>query len=345
MAIAVTCSTCGKQSRAKDEYAGKLVKCSGCQGVLIIPTHAVLPTAQDLPAVEQTAHLESPPKASVATTNPATPTNECLQEDPAFSTLEGVPDHTGACTEEHGNDSFAGHSTADIDTPNGEEEHPQDRDSTQSSALVLEHELSTAERPRPRRVHFTCPWCQHTSWAREEDAGKKGKCSACGRVLVIPLKSGQATKPGAAQSSKRHKCRCAECGCPLSSKADVVEEKGRFLCKRCSAKESEDDSESSGSKKAFVFAGVGTGSRFSRRAIYVWQSVLVGVIQLLGSIGSILWVLWVAYIVIADPYSFNHFVPRTGLYVANIARIYAVFWRVGYQCGRHFSLHQPLMRP
>src|SRR5947209_15196783 len=37
MAIMVTCSNCGKTLQAKDDWAGKNVRCPGCQQVLTVP--------------------------------------------------------------------------------------------------------------------------------------------------------------------------------------------------------------------------------------------------------------------------------------------------------------------
>src|SRR5262245_17075636 len=46
MPILVKCSECGKSLKAKDELAGKKVKCPGCGNVLAIPT----PDDDDPPA-------------------------------------------------------------------------------------------------------------------------------------------------------------------------------------------------------------------------------------------------------------------------------------------------------
>jgi len=45
MAIEVKCGSCGKSFRAKDELAGKAVRCPGCQQPLKIPGHGASPAA------------------------------------------------------------------------------------------------------------------------------------------------------------------------------------------------------------------------------------------------------------------------------------------------------------
>ena len=54
MSISFSCSGCEKKLKVRDDLAGKRVKCPGCQGVLIIPTLAVLPTAPDMSAARET---------------------------------------------------------------------------------------------------------------------------------------------------------------------------------------------------------------------------------------------------------------------------------------------------
>jgi hypothetical protein len=52
MAIAFSCS-CGKQLRAREEFAGRKIKCPGCQTVLVIPAPAPVevsaPAATEIP--------------------------------------------------------------------------------------------------------------------------------------------------------------------------------------------------------------------------------------------------------------------------------------------------------
>jgi hypothetical protein len=57
MAIAFSCS-CGKHLKARDEFAGRKIKCPGCQGILLIPVIAPAPVA--VPAVTEPAPAPPP---------------------------------------------------------------------------------------------------------------------------------------------------------------------------------------------------------------------------------------------------------------------------------------------
>lgn len=72
MAIVVTC-TCGKRLAAKDEAAGKRVRCPACQQPVLIPLPAAMPAAV-APIIESPPVAAPPPSEPVAITSPTTET-------------------------------------------------------------------------------------------------------------------------------------------------------------------------------------------------------------------------------------------------------------------------------
>jgi hypothetical protein len=63
MAITVTCSSCGKTLQAKEEWAGKNVRCPGCQSVLTVPGLKAKGTPPPMPAPARAAAAAAPRRA------------------------------------------------------------------------------------------------------------------------------------------------------------------------------------------------------------------------------------------------------------------------------------------
>ena len=67
MAIAVLCA-CGKETKVKDELAGKRIKCPACQSALTIPgasedvAASVPPSPARRPALQQEEEEDAPPR-------------------------------------------------------------------------------------------------------------------------------------------------------------------------------------------------------------------------------------------------------------------------------------------
>ena len=106
------------------------------------------------------------------------------------------------------------------------------------------------------RIQFTCPQCDHKVSVGRQHAGRQGQCPRCGHVFSIPNKS---TIP-AFPPLKSETFRCAECAGVFSSKAVVLDEDGRTVCRHCFSNNSADQGDSTGRNKLLVSAGVGTGA-------------------------------------------------------------------------------------
>ena len=172
MTIEAHCE-CGQSILAKDEYAGRRVKCSKCGDVLRLPnlsevvekellpehpnTRPDRPVPQAPPVLEQPAPLpkEEPPTAPLITPEPREEPPAPVNPSPGVETMRMPAD--------------------DIDIPD-------------ISTLTRSPSPPKAPQQSNGYVSFTC-LCGRQYQALREHGGEPTKCPHCGDILFIPLTS------------------------------------------------------------------------------------------------------------------------------------------------------------
>jgi DNA-directed RNA polymerase subunit RPC12/RpoP len=79
MSISFTCTSCSKSLAVKDEFAGKKIKCPGCQAVLVVPA-------------ADTSKKAEAPKTAAPSNTPHTCTVRCEECGSTFSDIAWKPD-------------------------------------------------------------------------------------------------------------------------------------------------------------------------------------------------------------------------------------------------------------
>lgn len=103
-------------------------------------------------------------------------------------------------------------------------------------------------------IPVTCR-CGKSFRVKDEHAGKKGKCPACGDLLLVPDHADTA-----AQRPKRHTTAkrklCSKCGGIVEPEAAIVEEDGRVICPTCIGERPNDTKTTARSRRPLLIGGV-----------------------------------------------------------------------------------------
>lgn len=100
-------------------------------------------------------------------------------------------------------------------------------------------------------IPVTCR-CGKSFRVKNEYAGKKGKCPACGVTLVVPDHTDVAAQPPKTQVTTKRRL-CSKCGGIVEPEAAIVDEGGRVICPHCFGGNRLDESVSTKSNKRMLF--------------------------------------------------------------------------------------------
>lgn len=81
-------------------------------------------------------------------------------------------------------------------------------------------------------IAVTCQ-CGESFRVKDEYAGKKGKCPACGHTLFVPRQSDAVAVKAASPPPRPKQSRCSQCGAGVEPQNGIIEEGGRIICPRC----------------------------------------------------------------------------------------------------------------